>query len=197
MNDRYILIATIIWGVWVTSWWIAAFWSKSGFARAERSSYWIYLVVAALGFFCIFFRPTPVRQPLWLLHPLWPVPPWLGWTMVGLVAASVAFAWWARIHLGALWSGGIGRAEDHRIVDTGPYGLVRHPIYTSLILAAAAYAVLKATPIALAGTVLVALGFGLKARVEERFLGHELGEDDYAAYRARVPMLMPFVPTGR
>ena len=39
-----------------------------------------------------------------------------------------------RIHLGRLWSGTITLKQDHRIIDSGPYGLVRHPIYTGLIL---------------------------------------------------------------
>ena len=98
--------------------------------------------------------------------------------------------------LGVLWSGGIVRREGHRIVDTGPYGVVRHPICSGLILAAAGLALIKATWLALAGAALIALGFALKARVEERFLSSELGSGAYAAYRGRVPMLVPFPRAG-
>ena len=59
-----------------------------------------------------------------------------------------------RIHLGALWSGSITRKADHRIVDTGPYGVVRHPIYTGLIAAAIAMAAVKATPVAFACSIM-------------------------------------------
>jgi protein-S-isoprenylcysteine O-methyltransferase Ste14 len=79
---------------------------------------------------------------------------------------------------------------EHRVVESGPYALVRHPIYTGLIAAAAAMAAIRATPWALAGLALFALGFALKAKVEERFLESELG--GYASYRARVPMIVPF-----
>jgi protein-S-isoprenylcysteine O-methyltransferase Ste14 len=46
------------------------------------------------------------------------------------------------------------------------------------------------------GAVLMALGFWIKARVEERWLSQELGAGDYEAYRHRVPMLLPFGPKG-
>ena len=48
-------------------------------------------------------------------------------------------------HLGRLWSGSITRKEGHRVVDTGPYALVRHPIYTGLIFALLATAIAQAT----------------------------------------------------
>ena len=83
---------------------------------------------------------------------------------------------------------------EHRVVETGPYAFVRHPIYTGLIAGAAALAVLQAKPFALLGTALFTLGFALKARVEERFLETELG--GYEDYRRRVPMLMPFLRFG-
>ena len=89
------------------------------------------------------------------------------------------------------------RKDDHRIIDTGPYRLVRHPIYTGLITAAFALAVQVETPLALAGALFIALGFWLKARLEERFLREELGAADYDAYAARTPMLIPFWPKFR
>ena len=84
------------------------------------------------------------------------------------------------------------RKQAHRIVAEGPYRLVRHPIYTAIIMAAAALALVKATPLALIGLALLCWGYLTKARVEERFLAAELGPASYAAYRSRVPMLVPF-----
>ena len=92
-----------------------------------------------------------------------------------------------------LWSGTITRKQDHRIVDTGPYALVRHPIYTGLLLAGFATAIARGRWEALIGAALFALGCWIKARQEERFLSEELGHE-YAAYRKRVPMLVPFLP---
>jgi protein-S-isoprenylcysteine O-methyltransferase Ste14 len=81
--------------------------------------------------------------------------------------------------------------EDHRIVDTGPYGLVRHPIYSGVMFAALMTALLKASPAAMAGFVLVCVGFAMTARIEERFLRSQLGTHAYDAYSRRAPMLIP------
>jgi protein-S-isoprenylcysteine O-methyltransferase Ste14 len=151
--------------------------------QAPRSEYRLLFAMIALGM-VLMYGVIPNRQPL-----LWHVGPALGWSMVALTAAGIAFAWWARIALGRLWSGGIERMAAHRVVDTGPYALVRHPIYTGLIAGATALAVLQAKPWAIAGAVLFSLGFILKARVEERFLEKEIG--GYEAYRRRVPMILP------
>jgi protein-S-isoprenylcysteine O-methyltransferase Ste14 len=107
--------------------------------------------------------------------------------------AGLAFSWWARIHLGRLWSSTITRKEGHRIVDTGPYGLVRHPIYTGLIAALLVTAAVDATIMALIGAASIILRLSLKARSEERFLMIELGGEAYQAYCRRVPMLIPFI----
>ena len=116
----------------------------------------------------------------------------LGWALVAVAILGFAFAWWARIALGRLWSGTITRKDDHRILDTGPYGIVRHPIYTGLLLAVFATVAIKGEAPALAGGAPLLLGWTVKARIEEGFLSRELGAENYDAYRQRVPMLIPF-----
>jgi protein-S-isoprenylcysteine O-methyltransferase Ste14 len=113
-----------------------------------------------------------------------------------LVGVGVAIAWWARLHLGLLWSARVTRKADHKVVDSGPYALVRHPIYSGMLLSLLATAIAKGTILGVSGFVILLTGFWLKARLEERWLTAELGADLYADYRRRVPMLLPFVPTG-
>jgi protein-S-isoprenylcysteine O-methyltransferase Ste14 len=90
----------------------------------------------------------------------------------------------------------VTRKADHRIVDTGPYGIVRHPIYTGIILSVFATAAFKGTGVAFLGAAIMTVGFWIKARLEERFLRQELGAETYDSYRRRVPMLVPFGPTA-
>ena len=78
------------------------------------------------------------------------------------------------------------------MVDTGPYGIVRHPIYTGVILAAFAFAAARARPFDLLVALVFTVFFAWKSRVEERFLQTELGVA-YDAYRQRVPMLVPLL----
>ena len=126
--------------------------------------------------------------------PIWEVGYYGAYALVAVTAAALLLTWWARIHLGRLWSSAITRKEEHRLVDTGPYGFVRHPIYTGLITALLATGATEATPTALLGAVIIALSLWLKARAEESFLAAELGFDAYESYRRRVPMLIPFLP---
>jgi protein-S-isoprenylcysteine O-methyltransferase Ste14 len=125
---------------------------------------------------------------------LWHVGYGGAYLLATLTAAGFLFAWWARIALGKLWSVQITRKEDHHVVDTGPYAIVRHPIYTGLIAATLFTAAAQATIAAVIGAALITFGLWLKARMEERFLIQELGAEAYTAYSARVPMLVPFGP---
>ena len=117
-----------------------------------------------------------------------------GWSMVGLAVAGFPVRVVGAAAFGPAVVGlGDARKSDHHVVDTGPYGFVRHPIYTGIIAASIAVVVVRGSVFALAGAVLMTLGWYIKARLEERFLRQELGAADYDAYAARVPMLVPFV----
>ena len=139
--------------------------------------------------FCILLIVMTAALPAMKAR-LWPPLPAFDWTLAALCAAGLSFCWWARLHLGRLWSGGVNVREGHRVVDTGPYALVRHPIYSGIFLAMIAYAAIRARPIGIVFVVGLVLFFTLKARLEERFLRRELGAA-YDEYRSRVPMLVP------
>jgi protein-S-isoprenylcysteine O-methyltransferase Ste14 len=113
--------------------------------------------------------------------------------MAALVLAGIVFTWWARLVLGKLWSGNVARKDAHRIVDTGPYALTRHPIYTGVLLSIFATAGAIGRLDALIGFALIAIGLWMKARLEEQFLRAELGAAAYDAYARRTPMLVPFL----
>jgi protein-S-isoprenylcysteine O-methyltransferase Ste14 len=131
-------------------------------------------------------RPWFAQVQIWQLNAT------LKWTLAALTAAGFWFAWWARIHLGRLWSDWLTKKAGHHVVDTGPYRLVRHPIYLGVIFAAFATAIEKGTSFALFGAAVLAFAFYTKARREERFLRLELGEDTYDAYARKTAMLVPF-----
>jgi len=181
------LAFAIIWIAWLVSWILAAFWANRTEKRAFSWETVLYRVVILAGAALM----TPWAERRLPMQRLWHVGYAGAWLLVVLTLAGLLFTWWARIHLGRLWSGSVTRKEGHRVIDTGPYSLVRHPIYTGLIFALFATAIAAATMSALAGAALVASGLYLKARIEERFLTAELGADAYGAYRRRVPMLIP------
>lgn len=185
-------VFAIIWGAWVVSWVGAAFWSARTQRRAGPSIELTYRILLPVGVVLM----TPWAALRLGAAPLWDPGAVGSYLLAAIALAGLVFTWWARIHLGRLWSGAITRKEGHRIVDSGPYALVRHPIYTGLIAAIVASALAEATATALTGAVLIVLSFWVKARAEERFLSGELGADVYDLYRQRVPMLVPLLWRG-
>ncbi|MFZ0088023.1 MAG: isoprenylcysteine carboxylmethyltransferase family protein [Solirubrobacteraceae bacterium] len=106
-------------------------------------------------------------------------------------ASGIAVAIWARVHLGRNWGMPMTEKAEPELVTTGPYGLVRHPIYTGLLTAVLGTAL--ATN--LLGLIIVAiLGgyFYYSASVEEKTLTATF-PTAYPAYRTRTKMLIPFV----
>jgi len=176
-----------LWVGWGASWAIASLWTnrteKSVGMRAELG----HRAITALGALLFVVPAHGYEGVLRLWHPGWT----LAWICVAFTAMGFAFCWWARLHLGRLWSGNITRKADHHVVDTGPYALVRHPIYSGIYLALVATMIAKGTILGLAGGALIGFGLYLKARIEERWLHDELGAAAYDEYRRRVPMLIP------
>jgi protein-S-isoprenylcysteine O-methyltransferase Ste14 len=183
----------LAWGAWSLSWGLASFWSARTVASSRTPGAYGTRAGLGLGALVAVFggmHPWPLSAPLWTVGDTAVT------VLAALLLAGFALCWWARLHLGALWSSDIVRKEGHRVVDTGPYALVRHPIYAGLILAAAAAALAVATPLTIAGVALFIVSIWRRAALEEGFLRQELGPA-YDDYRRRVPMLLPFLPTGR
>ena len=180
----------LIWIGWLISWVAASFWSSPMQKRVAKLETWTYRAAIIAG--GILLMPWTA----WMLAEkrIWDVDYNGAYALAGVMLAGLLLTWWARLHLGRLWSSAISRKQDHRIVETGPYAFVRHPIYTGLITAVLATATTEATVTALLGAALIVFGLWLKARSEECFLTAELGPEAYGPYCRRVPMLVPFLP---
>jgi protein-S-isoprenylcysteine O-methyltransferase Ste14 len=187
---RAIVVSFALISVWALSWLAAALWSRRNRSRLGFGRELTHRVPTVIGWLLVIYAG---RLHMFGLA-LWRLPQPVNWTLTAICAAGLVFCWWARLTLGDLWSGSITFKEGHRVVERGPYALVRHPIYTGLIAAFFAVAVQTGLPVGVVGAALVAFGFWLKGRIEERWLSAELGEAAYADYRRRVPMLVPFWP---
>jgi protein-S-isoprenylcysteine O-methyltransferase Ste14 len=182
-------LLSLIWLAWVTSWIVASFWSGRTKAHVRTVDSWEYRLPILLGSIMLVPATERLLGAKQLYHP--------GnagtYLLAVVVVLGLSFTWWARIHLGRFWSNAITHKEDHRIIDTGPYGVVRHPIYTGQIFALLASGIAIATWPAMLGVVLISLGEWQKGRMEERFLTAELGAEVYGPYCQRVPMIVPFL----
>ncbi|WP_369721759.1 isoprenylcysteine carboxylmethyltransferase family protein [Bradyrhizobium sp. LLZ17] len=205
MSFDFSKLLSVAWGGWTTAWptellaliwlaflasWVgASFWqgrTKKQVMTLESQRYSLPILVGG-----ILYTPWVAEILGW--KPLWV----LGNTGIAFAAilsiAGIAFAWWGRLHLGKFWSNTITHKEDHRVIDTGPYGIVRHPIYTGLIFGMLVTGIAIGMVTTILGAILISLGMWQKGRMEEVFLSKELGEDAYGAYCRRVPMIIPFL----
>ena len=176
------LIGYALWLVFVLAWNMSGKRAAQSIATAGAGRERLHRLVLALGLIMIWVAP---------IAPMWVNPPVLAWAMLSVVVAGIAFCWWARWHLGRLWSASVSRKDGHRIVDTGPYRLVRHPIYLGFIVMDVGLAMLAASWLGVIAVAMITLGLWLKARVEEHFLSDALGPAAYGDYQARTPMLVP------
>lgn len=183
-------LLALIWLAWIISWVVASFWSGRTEKQAVSWEARVYSIPIIAGGFLF----LPWTSEVLGEKPVWHFSNAGIYVFAVLTLAGISFTWWARIHLGRFWSNSITRKEGHRVIDTGPYGLVRHPIYTGLIGAILATGIAVGIVSAMLGAVLISLGMAFKARMEEGFLTHELGADAYGPYCRRVPMLIPFLP---
>jgi protein-S-isoprenylcysteine O-methyltransferase Ste14 len=117
--------------------------------------------------------------------------PWLQGIGLVLFLSGLGVAVWARVCIGTNWGMPMSEKTDPELVTTGPYGLIRHPIYSGLILA------LTGTAVAVNLYLLVLPGlfgtyFVYAATMEERHMT-ELFPDSYPEYKRSTKMLIPFI----
>jgi len=147
------------------------------------------LLVATLGFFV---------AGVWLWRPI-PVPLGLGLSTLSscagiiLLSAGCSLYLWGLRSLGSMFgpsSGfGVRLSAGHRLIDSGPYARVRHPMYLAVMIAALGSLLLYRTWATLAFAVIM-LGLVVRARREERVLAQEFGQE-WRVYAARVPAWIP------
>src|SRR5260370_38982050 len=96
------------------------------------------LVTAMLGFTVIFREEF---GGAWLAGPIFTGNPLLLVICVMVTILGLLFAVWARLALGANWSGMVTIKTNHQLIRRGPYRWIRHPIYTGMLTALLATAV--------------------------------------------------------
>jgi protein-S-isoprenylcysteine O-methyltransferase Ste14 len=170
--------------------WLAGYaFTKPTFRAQPLGSRLFYIALAFLGFV---FLGAPWFRRGWLAMRFVPDGPSLGVAGFLLTLAGALFAAWARVTLGANWSGRPGVKVGHELVIKGPYALARHPIYTGLLLAAAGTALAIGEWHSVFGVVLIALALAAKMAHEERLMMQTF-PDAYPSYRKRVKALIPGV----
>ncbi|HEY1676843.1 MAG TPA: isoprenylcysteine carboxylmethyltransferase family protein [Candidatus Sulfotelmatobacter sp.] len=114
----------------------------------------------------------------------------IAWVGIGLTTLGAAIAIWARSYLGEFWSASVMLKEGHRIIRSGPYAFVRHPIYTGMLTAAIGTGLVVGELRAIVAVAILLVTHSRKAMREEALLTSEFG-DEYVAYRRSTGFLFP------
>lgn len=189
MMALYLRINAWLWMFLCVVWLVSAFGAKKNIARRP---WWMRVpvrIAILVVVFVLFWRPLGGR---WLA----PLDMLLGSPAIGLAGlilsvAGIAFALWARMVIGRNWGMPMTLKQDAELVTTGPYALVRHPIYSGILLAMLG----SGFTISLWWLVFLVLNgvqFFLAAKREERLMLQTFPET-YPAYMRRTRMLIPFV----
>ena len=179
----------VIWIVFLLYWQIKAVNTKSTKRLEPPASRILRVLIFATAIMLL----STTRIPLPLLYiQFWPqglVPFWLG---AVVTVAGLLFAVWARHHIGTNWSSSVTIKQGHELITSGPYSLVRHPIYTGILAGFVGMIIAIAQLRGLIAFLLIFLALWLKLRIEEQWMRSQFGET-YADYSRHTAALVPFV----
>lgn len=184
LGHKYLFKAGLVcWVIFGLYWEIASKNSAPATSSESKLSRAIHVTLTTVALVLEF-------APIHGIGRLYPAIPAVMATGVGLETAGLAFAIWARRHLGQHWSGEITIKVDHELIQTGPYRLVRHPIYTGLLTMCLGTALLTGERLALLGLAMVFYAYYRKTRLEEANLNIVFGPR-YDAYRSKTSAIIP------
>jgi protein-S-isoprenylcysteine O-methyltransferase Ste14 len=179
--------ALLLWIAFMVYWGIAGRNSAPTKSSESKASTWLHQIVLTTALLLLFI-PVPGLTGWFLPQQLH----YLVATGAIIQAVFIALAIWARRHLGRNWSGAVRIGVDHELVRTGPYRLVRHPIYTAMLGMFLGTAISSSQYHALLGLVILIFAYLRKTRLEEQILQQTFGAE-YDAYRRGTWALVPLL----
>jgi len=171
---------------WVAFW---AYWLVMAFTTKTEQHRWTQLARVWGGIVLVVLLMTRLR--IFTGHAAATDNPWLLGTGLAIFVLGLALAVWARVYLGRNWGMPMSQRAHHELVTTGPYGRIRHPIYSGVILGVAGTAIAVSLNWLNAAAILGAY-FLFSAVIEERTMA-KLFPADYPPYKRATKMLIPYV----
>jgi protein-S-isoprenylcysteine O-methyltransferase Ste14 len=179
----------VVWIAFLVYWRIKA----AGTKTAERTEPAASAILRALTFLLVIVMLSTTRIPLpWLYRQLWPSGIWPFWIGAGVTVFGLLFAVWARHHLASNWSSAVTIKQGHELITTGPYTLVRHPIYTGILAGFLGTAIALSQLRGVIGFVLIFVVLWAKLRMEEEWMRSQFGET-YTTYVHQTAALVPYL----
>ena len=185
----YVSFFPVLWIVFVLYWQIKAADTKTTQRLEPAASRTFRVLIFVIAIALLSIPRIPLR---WLYVQLWPQGFWPFWLGAAVTVAGLLFAVWAREHLGRNWSRSVTIKEDHELITTGPYAVVRHPIYTGILTGFLGMAIAISQVRGFLVVVLIFGVFWIKLRMEEEFMRSQFGET-YARYARQTAALVPYL----
>ena len=175
---------------WIVFWiyWVIS--ARAVKRTVQRESLWIrvlHILITSIAFFLLLSRDLRFAP---LSDHFISANAYVRGAGVVITWIGLGIAIWARIHIGKNWSGLVTLKEEHQLVCTGPYGWVRHPIYTGLLLAVLGTALVLGEWRGILALVLLVIAHILKARREEALMIGHFGAA-YEDYKRKTGFLVP------
>ena len=180
-------LSSKIWMIWCIVWLLMAAWSKPSKRREFPWQRLEHVIPLLFGFLLIYNNNFAWGS---LAHRIVPQNSVIAMLGLVLVVGGLLFSIWARIALGANWSGTVSIKSGHNLIRRGPYRWIRHPIYTGLLLSLVGTVMLQGEVRAFPGFALALFALYRKAKREERFLSEEFG-DSFAEHAKHTGMFLP------
>lgn len=175
------------WFIFAFVWLIFSFGAKNNIQGNDQKRSWIRLLVFTI--IILLFNPTSLRE-LVGVH-LLSSSHFVQGIGVVICVGGIAFAIWARIHLGTNWGMPMSQKEKPELVTTGPYRLVRHPIYTGFCIAMLGSAITGGLPWFI-WFIFFSASFIYSAKKEERIMQSQF-PNEYIEYMKHTKMIIPFI----
>jgi len=179
----------VVWIAFLIYWRIKAANTKSTQRLESAASGILRLLIILVAI--VLLSTTWIPLP-WLYRPVWRAGFWPFWLGAAVTVSGLLFAVWAREHLGRNWSSQVSIKQDHELITTGPYAVVRHPIYTGILVGFLGLAIALSEVRGFVVFVLFFLVFWAKLSKEEQWMSSQFGET-YAKYVDRTAALVPYV----
>ncbi len=181
----FVYLTLLFWLAVIIYWVIAAAVDSQTSIRSELnpllklfgSAFLIYLPLVTDGWFATTF-----------FHPNF----WTGLVGTILCVLGGVLSIWARYCLGRNWSGKVMVQREHRLIESGPYRLIRHPIYTGVLLMMLGASLVVGYVFSFAWLALSSFGLVRKSEQEEELMASQFPET-YSNYRQNTKRLLPFI----
>ena len=174
-------VLAVGWTAWSTPFLLAQFRQERAIVIDRRARWGVVLV--ALSYALLWQSSFWVR----------PLPTWRFVLSVSFLLSAIILSWAGTRSLGRQWRVDAGLSQNHQLITSGPYGLVRHPIYTSMLclLLGIGFMITPLWLLLLAAMVFL-VGTEIRVRVEDQLLASRFAER-FREYEHSVPAYIPFL----